>query len=390
MFYPIKCLTVLIRLHRIACMVLAANSNIIEIKNVSKFFGDEQALDNVSLNIINGEFITLLGPSGCGKTTLLRIISGLETPTNGQIFINGKDVTELPPEERHLNMVFQNYALFPHMTVFENIAFGLRCKHVPESEIKTRVEKILEIVKLQKYVKRKPNQLSGGQQQRVAIARAVVNEPLVLLLDEPLSALDYNLRKDMQIELKQLQRRLGITFVFVTHDQEEALSMSDRVAVMNEGVVEQFGTPKDIYEEPCNLYVADFIGEANIFSTKVIAADQQNLTISLEDKNLELKNKRQFKAGDGVHVVVRPEDIKVWSQDEVSAADITNMLPAVVEQAIYKGSTVELNLTLQSGRKISATQFFNEDDEKLDYETNEKVWVEWIPGWEVILPDESK
>jgi spermidine/putrescine transport system ATP-binding protein len=364
------------------------NNNIIEIKNVSKFFGDEQALDNVSLNISNGEFVTLLGPSGCGKTTLLRIISGLETPTSGKIFINGKDVTFLSPEERHLNMVFQNYALFPHMTVFDNIAFGLRCKHVTESEVIERVEKVLEIVKLQKYVKRKPDQLSGGQQQRVAIARAVVNEPLVLLLDEPLSALDYNLRKSMQIELKQLQRRLGITFIFVTHDQEEALSMSDRVAVMNEGLVEQFGTPKDIYEEPHNLYVADFIGEANIFSTQVTFADQKSIKINLEGKMLELTNKKKFKEGDAVHIVVRPEDIRVWSQDEV--LDTTDMLPASVEQAIYKGSTVDLIVMLQSGRKISATQFFNEDDDKLEYYNNEKVWIEWVPGWEVILPNENK
>jgi spermidine/putrescine transport system ATP-binding protein len=364
------------------------NNNIIEIKNVSKFFGDEQALDKVNLDIRNGEFITLLGPSGCGKTTLLRIISGLEIPTSGQIFINGKDVTLLPPEARHLNMVFQNYALFPHMTVFDNVAFGLRCKHVSESEVMTRVERVLEIVKLQKYVNRKPNQLSGGQQQRVAIARAVVNEPLVLLLDEPLSALDYNLRKSMQIELKQLQRRLGITFVFVTHDQEEALSMSDRVAVMNEGLVEQFGTPKEIYEEPINLYVADFVGEANIFPTQVVLADQKNIQIKLEGKTFELVNKKEFKTGDAVYVMVRPEDIRVWSQTEV--LDTTNMLPAMVGQAIYKGSTVDLIVALESGKRISATQFFNEDDEKLEYDINEKVWIEWTPGWEVVLPNENK
>jgi spermidine/putrescine transport system ATP-binding protein len=364
------------------------NGNIVELKAVSKAFGDYQALVNVDLTIHNGEFLTLLGPSGCGKTTILRLISGLERPDQGRIYINGQDVTDWPPEHRHLNMVFQSYALFPHMSVFENIAFGLRCKKIPKNEIDERVDEILRIVKLTKLAARKPHQLSGGQQQRVAIARAVVNKPLVLLLDEPLSALDYNLRKEMQVELKQLQRRLGITFVFVTHDQEEALSMSDRVAVMNEGRIEQLGTPRDVYEEPNNLYVAEFIGETNIFKSKVIRASKKKIEVSIEDKRFTFKNKKGFKRRQEVYVIVRPEDLAVWREEEVDSK--LNMLPGIVEQVIYKGSTVELRVRLEeSDKRIFATEFFNEDDEKLEYQIGKKVWVNWLPGWEVILPYEE-
>jgi spermidine/putrescine transport system ATP-binding protein len=362
--------------------------NIIELKSVSKKFGEYQALHETNLSIKNGEFITLLGPSGCGKTTLLRLISGLELPDTGKIYIGGKDVTHLPPEQRHLNMVFQSYALFPHMTVYENIAFGLRCKKVTGSEIKLRVSEVLKMVKLEQLAERMVNQLSGGQQQRVAIARAVVNEPIVLLLDEPLSALDYNLRKNMQIELKQLQRRLGITFVFVTHDQEEALSMSDRVAVMNEGYIEQLGRPRDVYEEPANLYVAEFIGETNIFTTEILQTHDSKLDIELEGFRFTLNNKRNLPAGDKIYVIIRPEDVKIWGENEIT--DTTGMIPATVEQVIYKGSTVDLMLRLPSGKRISASDFFDEDDENLDYRITEKVWVYWIAGWEVILPYEER
>ncbi|EKE01035.1 MAG: hypothetical protein ACD_21C00235G0003 [uncultured bacterium] len=365
------------------------NQNIIELRGVSKRFGSYQALHETNISIRNGEFITLLGPSGCGKTTMLRLISGFEKPDTGRIFIGGRDVTDLPPEKRHLNMVFQSYALFPHMTVYENVAFGLRCKKVAAAEIQQRVIDVLRMVKLDQLAERKPNQLSGGQQQRVAIARAVVNEPIVLLLDEPLSALDYNLRKNMQIELKQLQRRLGITFIFVTHDQEEALSMSDRVAVMNEGYVEQLGTPKDVYEEPTNLYVAEFIGETNIFSTEILETYDNKFVVEIEGKRFVLNNKRDLKTGQQIHVVVRPEDVAVWGESEITAEEKQNMLPGIVEQVIYKGSTVDLIVRLASGKKIAAAEFFNEDDEKLDYHTTEKVWIDWVPGWEVILPHEE-
>lgn len=362
--------------------------NIIELKGVSKSFGDYKALHETNVSIRNGEFITLLGPSGCGKTTLLRLISGLEKPDSGRIFINGKDATDLPPEKRHLNMVFQSYALFPHMTVFENVAFGLRCKKTSEPEIKRRVAESLKMVKLEHLAERRINQLSGGQQQRVAIARAVVNEPIVLLLDEPLSALDYNLRKNMQIELKQLQRRLGITFVFVTHDQEEALSMSDRVAIMDEGFIVQLGTPRDVYEEPANLYVAEFIGETNIFNAEVLEIQNGKMIIEIEGHRFTLNNKKKLSLGTKMHVIIRPEDVKIWGENEI--VDTENMIAAVVEQVIYKGSTVDLILRLPSGKRISVTDFFDEDDENLDYRITERVWMYWIAGWEVILPYEQR
>lgn len=363
--------------------------NIIELKGVSKDFGKYRALQPTDLTIRNGEFITLLGPSGCGKTTLLRLISGFETPDSGKIYINNKDVTLLAPEQRHLNMVFQSYALFPHMSVYDNVAFGLRCKHIPTNIIKTKVQDVLKMVKLEQFADRKPDQLSGGQQQRVAIARAVVNEPLVLLLDEPLSALDYNLRKSMQIELKQLQQRLGITFIFVTHDQEEALSMSDRVAVMDDGKIEQLGTPKDVYENPNSLYVAEFIGQTNIFDTEVIETYADKLITIIEGKKFILDNKRNFTTNQEVHIVIRPEDIAVWGENEITPEETKNMLPGVVEQVVYKGSTVDLIVRLPSEKRILATEFFNEDDENLDYHTTEGVWIDWIPGWEVILPHDK-
>lgn len=353
---------------------------------MSKSFGDYQALQKTDLAIKNGEFITLLGPSGCGKTTILRLISGFESPDTGRIYINGKDVTFLPPEERHLNMVFQSYALFPHMTVFDNVAFGLRCKKIPEKEVARRVNEVLKMVKLEQLAERKSSQLSGGQQQRVAIARAVVNEPLVLLLDEPLSALDYNLRKNMQIELKQWQRRLGITFIFVTHDQEEALSMSDRVAVMDEGYIEQIGTPRAIYEDPNSLYVAEFIGETNIFTSVIDQVIGNKIVFNIEGKDFTVINKKNLALGQKIYVTVRPEDIRVWDESELDAEERKTMLPGTVDQVIYKGSTVDLLVRLSNNKRVAATEFFDEDDEKLDYHITEKVWLSWIPGWEVILP----
>lgn len=367
------------------------NDNVIEIQGVSKRFGEYQVLQETSLTIKNGEFLTLLGPSGCGKTTLLRLISGFVQPDTGKIFINGEDVTNLPPEKRCLNMVFQSYALFPHMSVFDNVAFGLRCKKIAENEVKQRVLDVLKMVKLEALAHRKPSQLSGGQKQRIAIARAVVNEPLVLLLDEPLSALDYNLRKNMQIELKQLQRRLGITFIFVTHDQEEALSMSDRVAVMNEGFIEQLGSPKNIYEEPASMYVAEFIGETNIFVTQVDELlDDKKMTFTIEGKQFTVNNKKNFIPRQPINVIMRPEDIKVWGENEITPDETFDMLPGVVEQVIYKGSTVDLIVRLPSGKKISATEFFDEDDANLDYHITERVWLNWYAGWEVVLPHSDK
>lgn len=365
------------------------NQNIIELRGVVKTYQDHLVLHDINFEVRNGEFLTLLGPSGCGKTTLLRLISGFEAPSSGAVIIDGKNVTGLPPQERHVNTVFQSYALFPHMSVFDNVAFGLRCKHLSKQEIEQRVMEALKMVKLANLEKRKPHQLSGGQQQRVAIARAVVNKPLVLLLDEPLSSLDYRLRKTMQIELKQLQTRLGITFIFVTHDQEEALSMSDRVVVMQEGVIEQIGSPREVYEEPENIRVAKFIGEVNIFEMDVIAVDEKQLHVMIEGKKFTLKNRKNYSAEQNLCSLVRPEDLQIWGQTEVADNDTANMFPATVEQVIYKGCTVDLMLRLQSKKRIAATQFFNEDDDKLDYRVGEKVWVEWIPGWEVILPNDQ-
>ncbi|CAM4446904.1 MAG: Spermidine/putrescine import ATP-binding protein PotA [Legionellaceae bacterium] len=363
------------------------NENLIEIRGVSKHFHDHTVLQNINLEIKNGEFLTLLGPSGCGKTTLLRLISGFDEPSSGSITLDGKDVSGTAPHQRHINTVFQSYALFPHMNVYDNVAFGLRCKGIQKEEIEQRVYEALRMVKLDAFAHRKPSQLSGGQQQRVAIARAVINQPLVLLLDEPLSSLDYRLRKTMQLELKQLQKQLGITFIFVTHDQEEALSMSDRVVVMNEGIIEQIGTPREVYEEPRTLHVAKFIGEVNIFDTKIISADSKILQVEIEGKEFKLKNRGKYTAEEELYALVRPEDLQVWSPFEVE--DTSNMFSAMVEEVIYKGCTVDLMIRLVSGKRLAATQFFNEDDEKLDFAPGENVWVHWIPGWEVILPHEQ-
>lgn len=362
-------------------------TNVIELRNVSKSIHGHDILQNINLEVKNGEFLTLLGPSGCGKTTMLRLISGFEDPTAGQIFINGKDVNGLPPHRRHVHTVFQSYALFPHMTVFDNIAFGLRCQKLSKQEIADRIADVLKIVKLEKYVNRKPDQLSGGQQQRVAIARAVVNRPLVLLLDEPLSSLDYRLRKTMQIELKQLQRKLGITFIFVTHDQEEALSMSDRVVVMQEGCIEQIGTPRQVYEEPQSLHVAKFIGEANIFDCEITAIEGKQITVSIEGKKRVVKSSRAFSVGQKAHLLVRPEDLRMWGQVEVQ--DTSQMFPGVVEEVIYKGTTVDLMVRLSNNQLVAATEFFDEDDDRLEYAIGEPVWATWLSGWEVILPYEA-
>lgn len=362
-------------------------TSLIEIKDVSKSYGNTLILDRLNLTVYNGEFLTLLGPSGCGKTTLLRLISGFEQPSEGEIYINGQCVNALPPQKRDVHTVFQSYALFPHLSVFENVAFALRCKRIAEDEIRTRVLEALRLVQLESFSNRNIRQLSGGQQQRVAIARAIINRPQVLLLDEPLSSLDYRLRKAMQYELKQIQKTLNMTFIFVTHDQEEALSMSDRIVVFNLGHIEQVGTPREVYETPANLHVASFIGEANIFNAEVIATDTDELTTTIEDIRIQCKNTGHYRVGDKVHVIVRPEDIRVWSLSEVTES--RGMLPGKILDIIYKGSTVDLKVALPSGAVINASEFFDEDDDKLEYALHETVWVEWLPGWEVLLPYEN-
>ena len=303
---------------------------IVELKNISVAFDDEQILNQIDLKIKNSEFVTLLGPSGCGKTTMLRVIAGFVSPDAGDILFDGEIINSLPPHKRQVNTIFQRYALFPHLNVFENIAFGLRIKKVPEKEIKQAVTDILKLVNLSGYEKRNVSKLSGGQQQRVAIARAVVNHPKVLLLDEPLAALDLKLRKDMQVELKNIQKSLGITFVFVTHDQEEALAMSDTVVVMNEGKIQQIGTPQDIYNEPQNAFVADFIGESNILDGVM----KKDFVTEFSGKTFECLDSG-FKDNEHVDIVVRPEDVDI-------VPPINGMLEGEVTSVTFLGVHYEI------------------------------------------------
>ena len=283
-----------------------SKNSIIELRDIRMSFDGEVVLDGINLTIKDGEFVTLLGPSGCGKTTTLRIIAGFESQTDGDVFFEGKNINAVPPHKRHINTIFQRYALFPHLNVYDNVAFGLKVKGVPKSEIPEKVSEMLEMVNLKGLEKRKIDTLSGGQQQRVAIARAIINHPKVLLLDEPLSALDLKLRKDMQVELKNLQKRTGITFIFVTHDQEEALSMSDTVVVMDKGKIQQVGTPADIYNEPENAFVADFIGESNIIDGVM----KKDFLVEFDKKQFTCLDSG-FAENEEVDVVIRPEDVDI-------------------------------------------------------------------------------
>ena len=314
---------------------------IIEFRNISKSFGEKCILDNISFYVKKGEFITLLGPSGCGKTTLLRLLGGFGNPDKGEILINGENITDIPAHQRPVNTVFQRYALFPHLDVYENIAFGLKLQKVPTDEIDKRVRKVLKMVSMTDYEDRDVESLSGGQQQRVAIARAIVNQPKVLLLDEPLAALDLKMRKDMQIELNEMHRKLGITFIYVTHDQEEALTLSDTIVVMNEGKIQQIGTPTDIYNEPQNSFVADFIGESNILNGKMV-----------KDKLVEFVG-HEFECVDegfgenvDVDVVVRPEDIYIMNRTE--GAQFTGK----VKSCTFKGVHYEMFVDTESGYEL--------------------------------------
>ena len=282
------------------------SENIIELKNIRMSYDSNIVLDGVDLTIKNGEFVTFLGPSGCGKTTTLRIIAGFESQTDGDVFFEGKNINAVPPHKRNINTIFQRYALFPHLNVYDNVAFGLKVKNVPKAEIHDKVIEMLEMVNLKGLERRKIDTLSGGQQQRVAIARAIINHPKVLLLDEPLSALDLKLRKDMQVELKNLQKRTGITFIFVTHDQEEALSMSDTVVVMDKGRIQQIGSPADIYNEPKNAFVADFIGESNIIDGVM----KKDFLVEINRKQFTCLDKG-FGKNEEVDVVIRPEDVDI-------------------------------------------------------------------------------
>ena len=330
---------------------------IIELKNITKSFdGEQPVLDNIDLDIYSNEFLTLLGPSGCGKTTLLRLIGGFETPDSGDIIFLGDRINDVPPYKRNINTVFQKYALFPHLNVFDNVAFPLREKKVPKEEIEEKVHEMLALVALKGFEKRSVTRLSGGQQQRVAIARALISHPQVLLLDEPLGALDLKLRKDMQVELKKIQKQTGITFIFVTHDQEEALSMSDTVVVMSEGKIHQIGTPVDIYNEPVNAFVADFIGESNILDGVML----EDYKVRFSGQTFQCLDK-EFMKNEPVDVVVRPEDVDIVPVEK-------GQLTGVVTSVTFMGVHYEIIVDVNGFKWMIQTTDFVDVDERIGIE----------------------
>jgi spermidine/putrescine transport system ATP-binding protein len=328
---------------------------IVELRKVTKRFGETAVVKAVDLAVDKGEFLTFLGPSGCGKTTTLRMIGGFERPTSGQILLGGNEVSDLPPYRRDVNTVFQSYALFPHLTVAENVAYGLEQKRLPKGEIRRKVEEGLAMVRMEGLTERKPRELSGGQQQRVAVARAIVNSPSVLLLDEPLGALDLKLRKEMQVELKQLQRRLGMTFIYVTHDQEEALTMSDRIAVMNAGRIEQIAAPVEVYNRPRTRFVADFVGETNLLAGTVEKADGEGHLL-VDGERIPIKGADEFKAGQRAHLSIRPEMVTVTLQSEGKEREARPALEGTVEETIFVGSVWKTIVKLKGGARIVASE----------------------------------
>ncbi|KRU21531.1 spermidine/putrescine ABC transporter ATP-binding protein PotA [Psychrobacter piscatorii] len=383
------------------------DKTLLQLNGIKKTYDQTEVLKDINLDIKHGEFLTLLGPSGCGKTTLLRLIAGFEQPNAGTIYLDGVQMAGLSADKRPVNTVFQQYALFPHMSVAQNVAYGLKLKKVPKAEIQASVSEMLAMVQLEHLANRKPQDLSGGQQQRVAIARAVINRPKLLLLDEPLSALDHKLRLQMQSELKRLQRELGITFVFVTHDQEEALSMSDRIAVMKDGMFQQIGTPIEIYETPANLFTAKFIGETNLFRAEVkgVYPDLPDRDGNVTNGRIEvevceaqaqegpttLRNLRRpnfandVQVGDIVNLLLRPEDLRIYDPKD---NEHSGLLGRVIESN-YKGSTLDSIIELANGHIIKASEFFDEDDPSFDYKLNEGVKVSWVDGWEWVLPEDA-
>lgn len=349
----------------------------LKVESLTKKFGEVVALDDISLSIDSGKFVTLLGPSGCGKTTLLRAVSGLEQPNSGEIFLNNKCITDLPVNQRRMGLVVQNYALFPHMTVFENVAYGLRVRNIGGQELKKKVIEALDLVKLSGFEDRFPRQLSGGQQQRCALARALVIQPELLLLDEALGALDKNLRENMQVEIKQLQLNLGLTTLAVTHDQEEALGMSDQIVVMSNGRVEQVGTPTELYEKPHSEFVANFIGDANIFQghveqistdgiAKVETMEGMSIAVSVYEDN--------FIKGDHVLVVVRPEKINLYRQRPENMA---NQFKGRVEAVVYQGNSSKLIIRISSEKTLTVRESHVLDNGEKSFQIDDKVWLTW-------------
>lgn len=355
---------------------------IVEIRNVNKKYADNHVVHDLNLDIYEGEFLTMLGPSGCGKTTLLRMIGGFEETSGGQILIEGKNVEEKEAFQRNVNTVFQSYALFPHMNIFNNIAYGLKIKKVPKAEIKERVREMLELVQLNGYEKRLPSQLSGGQKQRVAIARALINNPRVLLLDEPLGALDLKLRKEMQLELKNLQKKLGITFIYVTHDQEEALTMSDRIAIMNQGYLEQLDTPEGIYEKPRTRFVADFIGESNIFEATIQSCTEDLVRIGLEVGEAIGRRDRgiTYEVGEMVYACVRPEKLRF------SNTEMENFcLQGIVKEQVYVGNIIKSNIVIGNGQLLKLSRMHLEEVPRI----GELINVYWRPEDVVLMKSKA-
>ena len=354
----------------------------VELRNVSKEFEAHPAVRNVSLQIKRGEFFSLLGPSGCGKTTTLRMIAGFEHPSAGEIFINGYLANGSPPYARDVNLVFQNYALFPHMTVFQNVAFGLEMKKLSRPQIQSSVEEVLSLVRLTGLEARYPKQLSGGQQQRVALARALVTHPAVLLLDEPLGALDLKLRKEMQLELKKLQRKLSLAFVYVTHDQEEALTMSDRIAIMHQGRIIQIGRPEEIYEQPATRFVADFIGETNFFEGKILACEPPLVTVDVQGIKMTVLGIAPFENGREVVIAIRPEKISLSKE---SKASIANHFTGLIEEVVYFGTDTRYLVRLGDDLVLTVRQ------QNLDHSAfrrGDRVYLGWpSQGAQVLNPE---
>jgi len=357
----------------------------IRLSSVTKRFQDVTAVDDVSLTVDTGEFLTLLGPSGCGKTTTLRMIGGFDLPTRGQIELRGKDVTNDPPDKRPVNMVFQSYALFPHLDVAGNIGFGLKRRGVAGEEIKRRTSAILEKVHLAGYEKRRTNELSGGQQQRVALARALVNEPNVLLLDEPLGALDLKLRKRLQLELKRIQMDVGITFVYVTHDQEEALTMSDRIAVMHRGRIEQLGAPDELYDKPASPFVADFIGTTNLLAGTVESVDADAALVRLDSGDRCVATAEGRAVGQAIHLSVRPEAIEIGARNGSGQNGADRHLDAEVEQVAYLGAAVQYQVRTAGGLGLSVLA----GKTGSRFASGDSVVLAWAPSDALVLGDRS-
>jgi spermidine/putrescine transport system ATP-binding protein len=360
----------------------------VKLADVVKMFGDAVAVDHIDLEVTDGEFFSLLGPSGCGKTTTLRMIGGFEAPTSGLIELQGQDVTWLPPYKRNVNTVFQNYALFPHLTIYENVAFGLRRKGVKDSEVKSRVTDMLRLVELPGYEARKPTQISGGQAQRVALARALINKPAVLLLDEPLGALDLKLRKQMQVELKRIQQEVGITFVYVTHDQEEAMTMSDRIAVMRRGRYEQLGEPEALYERPATRFVAGFLGVSNLLPGSVEGIEDGYATVRLADDSRVRAPRAAVGERGAVNVGVRPEKIRLREPD-VEAPTGHNQLSGVVRDASYLGVSTQYQIEARGGATITVYEQNVERATKSElWAQGEQVRLTWSPDHTFVVADE--